>query len=215
MSAIDTAIDFVASPHFSSRGKNEIEGAVIHYTAGGRASGTVSWFANPVSKVSAHFVISRTGRVIQMVDCRRAAWHAGASEMMVRDGEMRSNANLFTLGVELANRGCLMKVGDKFYYELGGEMRPYKGTDPEPATLLYDNGAEVPGWWEPFATGQLDALQWLLTKIKNGFGTEAAHNIQGHEEIAVPFGARKRDPGPLFPWSRFSRKFERRTGRKP
>ena len=47
-------------------------------------------------KVSAHFVIRRTGRLLQFVSCDRRAWHAGASQW--RD---RSNCNDYSIGIEL------------------------------------------------------------------------------------------------------------------
>ena len=41
-----------------------------------------------------------------MVPLELAAWHAGIGEMVI-DGEARSNPNLFTVGIELANHGYL------------------------------------------------------------------------------------------------------------
>ena len=73
---------FVSSPHFSSRKGHGVLGSVLHYTAGGSASGTVSWFLNPASKVSSHFVGDRDGSFTQTVPLDKAAWHAGISEMI-------------------------------------------------------------------------------------------------------------------------------------
>jgi AmpD protein len=47
-------------------------------------------------RVSAHFLIRRTGEVIQFVPCGRRAWHAGASSWLGR-----SRCNDFSIGVEL------------------------------------------------------------------------------------------------------------------
>jgi AmpD protein len=47
-------------------------------------------------KVSAHFLIQRTGEIIQFVPCSKRAWHAGAS---VWHG--RTACNDFSIGVEL------------------------------------------------------------------------------------------------------------------
>jgi len=52
---------------------------VIHYTGRQQRPGTISWFQNPQSKVSAHLVIARDGKVTQMVPFNREAWHAGQS----------------------------------------------------------------------------------------------------------------------------------------
>ena len=206
------SIPFVPSPHFSSRMGKEVEATIIHYTGGGRSSGTVSWFANPVSKVSAHFVIARDGHTVQMVELDCAAWHAGISEMEVR-GESRSGVNSFSIGVELANHGWLYR--DKradFWYELGNEMRPYRGPQPLEADLIFvDNGICVTGWWEPYPESQIDGLDALIKLLRDNGYKKSVDRIRGHEEIAMPLGSRKRDPGPLFPWTRFGRQDGRRT----
>lgn len=52
---------------------------IIHVTEGSFA-GSVSWFQNPTSNVSAHFVIrSSDGFITQMVRLKDIAWHAGNS----------------------------------------------------------------------------------------------------------------------------------------
>lgn len=71
---------------------------VIHYTAGGENS--VDWLKNPSSKASAHFVITRAGKVTQLVDTKLKAWHAGRSEW----NGMRA-CNNFSIGIELENWG--------------------------------------------------------------------------------------------------------------
>ncbi len=52
-------------------------------------------------QVSAHFYISRTGRVVQCVPLHRRAWHAGQSSMVTAQG-VRDNLNHTSVGVELA-----------------------------------------------------------------------------------------------------------------
>ncbi len=47
-------------------------------------------------KVSAHFLIRRTGELLQFVPCSRRAWHAGVSAWRGRGG-----CNDFSIGVEL------------------------------------------------------------------------------------------------------------------
>jgi hypothetical protein len=49
---------------------------VIHVAEGSWAS-TYAWFRNPRAEASAHYVVSSTGRVAQMVPDRDIAWHAG------------------------------------------------------------------------------------------------------------------------------------------
>jgi len=47
-------------------------------------------------KVSSHFLIKRSGEIVQFVSCNDRAWHAGTS---THDG--RCNCNDFSIGVEL------------------------------------------------------------------------------------------------------------------
>ncbi len=47
-------------------------------------------------KVSSHYLIRRTGELVQYVSCNDRAWHAGVS---VYEG--RSNCNDFSIGIEL------------------------------------------------------------------------------------------------------------------
>ncbi|MBX3127849.1 MAG: N-acetylmuramoyl-L-alanine amidase [Polyangiaceae bacterium] len=59
----------------SNRGKADIRYVVIHTTQGSY-SGAISWFKNPASNVSSHYVVrSSDGHVTQMVDDRDVAWH--------------------------------------------------------------------------------------------------------------------------------------------
>ncbi len=47
-------------------------------------------------RVSAHFLITRKGELLQFVSCQRRAWHAGSSNFLGR-----AQCNNFSLGVEL------------------------------------------------------------------------------------------------------------------
>src|SRR5690606_19504803 len=60
-----------------------IDCVVLHATAGG-LSGTLAWFANPASGVSAHYVMAKNGDVYQMVEEKDLAHHAGGSSYQGR-----------------------------------------------------------------------------------------------------------------------------------
>lgn len=197
------------SPNFSSR-RNSVIATVIHYTGGGRASGSVNWLCDPRSKASAHYVISRSGETTELVAPAHKAWHAGVSETVI-DGVCLSDANDFSIGVELANHGLLYRdESGVFWWTLGRELRRYRRDEPMFGTLRWDTGHEVEGWWEPYPEEQIKALESLLEYLDDLGYASAVNSLIGHEEIAVPLG-RKIDPGPLFPWDRFSRSTVRRT----
>lgn len=59
-----------------NRGAKQIDKIVIHI-AQGSYSGTISWFRNRHSNVSAHYVVGERGKVTQCVRNEDIAWHAG------------------------------------------------------------------------------------------------------------------------------------------
>ncbi len=202
-------IDFVSSPNHSGRRGVAVDAVVIHYTAAGAARGSIRWFQMPESRASSHYVIERDGDITRMVKLSRAAWHAGVSEL-----EGSRGVNRRSIGIELANCGLLVEEHGEFFWQQGRTLREYRGPEPIGAELVFENADDrVAGYWEPYPDAQINALQALLQKLEAiGYG-DAARNPVGHEEIAIPYGKRKFDPGPLFPWERFARKLERRSRR--
>lgn len=86
------------SPNFSARPTDLINCLVIHDTGGHTVEGTLTWFANPNSKVSSHYVIGRNGQIYRCVDDADKAWHAGLSTLW---GE--ENVNNYSIGIELVD----------------------------------------------------------------------------------------------------------------
>lgn len=206
MSQFRPDIPLILSPNRSSRKGVEIDATVIHCTASGKgAKGDIDWMCDPLSRVSAHFMVDRDGAKTQLVPLEEKAWHAGASELVDLDGSVRENCNKFTIGIELDNYGLLHRAADGAFLVIQGEKpRPYIGPPPVEGVLIYPNGQELKGWWEPYPDVQIDSLSELLLMLADAGYREAVHNIVGHDEIAVPVG-RKCDPG-MFPWERFSRR---------
>mgnify|MGYP001796468206 CR=1 FL=1 len=73
---------------------------VIHYTAMASTESARRRLSDPASEVSAHYLISRGGSVIQLVDEAERAWHAGAGSWQGR-GDVNSRSS----GIELTNTG--------------------------------------------------------------------------------------------------------------
>lgn len=174
-------VEWIPSPHHGARSTSKITAIICHYTAGGNSSGAVSWFQDPASKVSAHYVIGKDGQVVQMVALDRAAWHAGTSELAGTAG-----VNAFSIGIEIVNWGKLTKKDGKFYTYTG---QLYRGSEP-----VNVNGA----YWEPFTDEQYKAVIRLTTALIDRYPLE---HITGHSDVAIPKG-RKIDPGPAFDWER-------------
>lgn len=87
------------SPNWDER-KLPITMVVLHYTDMPDVRDAVEKMCNPESKVSAHYCIARDGKVIQMVDEEKRAWHAGRSYW-----RGHTDVNSASIGIELDNPG--------------------------------------------------------------------------------------------------------------
>jgi hypothetical protein len=90
---------WIRSPHYSS-GRSSYEFVLIH-TMQGSYAGTKSWFQNPSSNVSSHYIIrSSDGEVTQMVEHKNTAWHAqcynGRSVGLEHEGFVQDPARWYT-----------------------------------------------------------------------------------------------------------------------
>lgn len=74
---------------------------VLHYTAMPDADAALERMCAPEHEVSAHYLIARDGRLFQLVDEDRRAWHAGAGEWG-GTGDVNSRS----IGIELDNCGA-------------------------------------------------------------------------------------------------------------
>jgi N-acetyl-anhydromuramyl-L-alanine amidase AmpD len=97
------------SPNFNpdrkdADGSHPITGLVLHITDGSSES-AINWFMNPQSGVSAHYVVTENGNVVQMVEEKDSAWHAGRVSGCTWKGFTGKNPNWHTIGVEAASRG--------------------------------------------------------------------------------------------------------------
>ncbi len=94
----------IKSPNFDPTGI-KVEFIVIHYSAVDLAA-TLKILCDPISKVSAHMVISPLGKVFELVQCLdgicQRAWHAGQSKFFV-DAREWTSFNDFSIGIELIN----------------------------------------------------------------------------------------------------------------
>lgn len=94
------------SPHFKpGRNGYKPEAIVIHIMEG-TLTGTDSWFANPASRVSAHYGVGKLGAVHQYVNEEDTAYHAGRVHAPSWKGIKPSgknayiNPNFYTVGIE-------------------------------------------------------------------------------------------------------------------
>ena len=70
------------SPNHSKnvRRKREIKFVILHYTGMQSEIESIKKLKDPKFKVSCHYLINRRGKIIQMVEDKYVAWHAGKSK---------------------------------------------------------------------------------------------------------------------------------------
>ncbi len=73
---------------------------LLHYTGMALPERALEWLCDPASQVSSHYLVFEDGRVVQLVDEARRAWHAGRSSWA---GERDINSR--SVGIEIVNPG--------------------------------------------------------------------------------------------------------------
>ncbi|GGX85704.1 N-acetylmuramoyl-L-alanine amidase [Streptomyces fructofermentans] len=174
-----------------------ISKVVVHVTQGSYA-GTISWFQNPASEVSAHYVVrSSDGQITQMVRDKDTAWHArsgNASGIGIEHEGYVDNPSWFTdsmyrssaaLTASLCNRYGIPK--DRAHVVGHSEVPGNDHTDPGPNwNWTYymqlvggsTGGGEVQLSFPSYSTlragssgAQVSAAQWLLNQQGFDAGT--------------------------------------------
>jgi N-acetylmuramoyl-L-alanine amidase len=88
------------SPNHGERAAGPVDMLILHYTGMPSAERALKWLCDPESGVSSHYFVFEDGRIAQLVDEDRRAWHAGQSSWA---GE--TDVNSRSIGVEVSNPG--------------------------------------------------------------------------------------------------------------
>ncbi len=153
--------EWQASPNFNERKPNFV---ILHHTSGDTADQALRALADPLRSVSAHYLVGRDGRIIQLVDERARAWHSGESKWGAN-----TDLNSASLGIELDNNGSepfpdvqisallrlLADIGERYHIPVANflghaDVAPRRKTDPSryfPWKTLADHGFGL--WCDP------------------------------------------------------------------
>ncbi|MCE3006630.1 MAG: N-acetylmuramoyl-L-alanine amidase [Rickettsiales bacterium] len=88
------------SPNHDGRNGQPVDMLVMHYTDMRSCEDAVARLCDPEARVSAHYVITKTGVVYQLVAESERAWHAGESFW-----RGQTNVNARSIGIEISNPG--------------------------------------------------------------------------------------------------------------
>ncbi|HET7160991.1 MAG TPA: N-acetylmuramoyl-L-alanine amidase [Burkholderiales bacterium] len=125
-----------ASPNFDSRRPQVV---IIHHTTNDDAHTALSTLTDPARKVSSHYLIARDGRIIQLVDERQRAWHAGHSWW-----GGYADLNSSSIGIELDNNGR-EPFAEPLIISLLALLRDIKQRLDIPAANFIGHGDVAPG----------------------------------------------------------------------
>lgn len=89
--------EWIGTVNFNLRKPNFV---IIHHTAQDSLQQTIKTFTKTESKVSAHYIIAKDGKIVHMLNDYLRAWHAGISSW-----GKNYDINSASIGIELDNNG--------------------------------------------------------------------------------------------------------------
>ncbi len=157
---------------------------ILHYTAGRSLESSVESLCTrkPSGNASAHVVLGRDGRIVQLAPFNVVTWHAGVSQWAGLVG-----LNSHSIGIEMDNAGLLKRVGNQ-YQAWFAKVYP----DDEVTLAAHRNGGPISPW-HAYSEVQIERAIELAELLVDHYGLQ---DVLGHEDIAP---GRKIDPGPAFP----------------
>jgi N-acetyl-anhydromuramyl-L-alanine amidase AmpD len=160
---------------------------VLHYTASPwqvpekEEERVRRWGRGETRESSTHFVILRTGKVLQFMPLSDRAWHV--VDKYKHEGRA---INYRAVGIDFANVGYLTAQPDGTYRDYYGGR--YLGPPP----FIDADGKP----WEPITAVQVDAARVLLRTLGDLFPVlRDPGRLIGHSDVQPT----RRDPGPACP----------------
>jgi N-acetylmuramoyl-L-alanine amidase len=175
-------VSFRATPNVGGTMRPQF--VVLHYTAGRTLESSVESLCTrkPQGNASAHIVLGRDGRIVQLAPFNAVTWHAGVSQWNGIDG-----LNHHAIGIEMDNAGLLHREGERCVSWFG---KAYPDNEVVMAEHRHGGGLRP---WHHFTEVQIERALQLCEVLVAHYGLK---DVLGHEDIAR---GRKVDPGPAFP----------------
>ena len=167
---------------------------IVIHTIQGSYLGAISWFKNPSSNVSAHYVVSKGGEVTQMVQDKDTAWHARCWNdwaIGIEHEGYVSDPNAYTAAMYKASAALGRWLADKYgipkYHHAGPEGGPSSARGFKGHVDLSDcNTHTDPGkYWN---------WSYYMSLVQGGGGTSSTGTLTGAIFWGTDFNTDKSDP---------------------
>lgn len=179
-------VTFVQTPHQGRPGSLRPILLVFHAIGGGSLNACLARLRERLARASAHLVIGRDGKVVQMVPFNRRAFHAGRG----RWGALE-DLNGHAIAILLENGGRAQKRADGGYWLLGRGVE--RRLEPGEAVLARQQHEAEESAWQAFTADQVETAVAVGQALHAAFGFAA---VLGGEDIAP---GQSDEPGPAFP----------------
>lgn len=169
-----------------TQGDMELEGLVVHYTAGQQhpdASGAISMANDPEHAPYAYWVLASDGVIYKTHELNRWGYHCATRHHRTH------------LGIEIMCPGKLVKFDGQFYpwFNLDRTGNPKGPAWPENQVRQFlGNSLQTAGYYAKYTDAQEKALVGLIQYLKDTQPKFSLENVVGHDEILPDY---KDDPG--------------------
>jgi N-acetyl-anhydromuramyl-L-alanine amidase AmpD len=145
---------------------------VCHITESSSLEGCLSWLLNPNAQASYHFVVARTGEIIQLVNIGNTAWgngttndgsHRDNSTSLIADvRDRRVNSNLYTVSIGFESHTTInnatftdeqVSSGIKLIKYIRKEVKQLYGFDIPAARSNIIAHRDIVPKWKPICPG--------------------------------------------------------------
>ena len=185
-------LTYQQSPNHSGRRPTNVklQGVVVHWWDDPKKNpslaGVVSWFKNPASQVSAHYVVE-DGTVVQMVTDDHVAWHAGSKHWNERTIGIECNPRMSPADLETVAQ-LIADLERKH-----GPLLVYKHSDVNPGTRCPGTYAAKIGW----LVARVNTLKTAAKPVQATAATSTSSFVPGAnrelEEIMSWYKGGRRD----------------------
>lgn len=135
---------------------------VLHHTVSGQGvQGDINWWKQTPEKVGTHYIISREGDIVQVIEDKYWIHHLGVTTRQLglhKSTVTNTKLNQMSIGIELDNWGGLVKRNGKWYSYTGVEI-------PSCDVQEYPKGYRGYYAFEKYSAAQLVSLNELLHSL--------------------------------------------------